>query len=58
VLIKDCTTIARTKIEILFGAFVDIILRASITPSTGFEIGALRFHEICDHSKCVIGQQV
>jgi len=36
VLIKDYITVAGTKIEILFRAFVDIILRASITPSTGF----------------------
>ncbi len=49
-LIKDCTSVAGTKLEILFGANVDRILKASITPSSRFWISALRFHEICDHS--------
>jgi hypothetical protein len=36
VLIRDCTTIARAKLEILLKAYVDKILRASITPFVGF----------------------
>jgi len=50
VLIKDCKSVVGVKLEILFGACVDRILKASITPYAGFWIGTLRFHEICDRS--------
>jgi hypothetical protein len=50
VLIKDCTSVVGVKLEILFEACVDKILRASIRLYAGFWIGTLRFHEICDHS--------
>jgi hypothetical protein len=36
VLIRDCTIVARAKLEILFKAYVDRILKASITPFVGF----------------------
>jgi hypothetical protein len=54
-LIKDCTSVVGAKLEILFGAYVDRILKASITPSYGFWINVLRFHEICDHSNVLWG---
>ncbi len=52
-LIKDYTSVARAKLEILFRACVDRILKASITPFTGFWIDTLKFHEICDHSNAL-----
>jgi hypothetical protein len=33
-LMKDYTSVARVKLEILFRAYVDKILKASITPSS------------------------
>jgi hypothetical protein len=50
---KDCTSIVGTKLEILFGAYEDNILKASISPSSWFWISALRFHEIYDHSNAL-----